>query len=351
VSDHQRAEAGEQQQLEAKGKILALIQALVKALPVLFRGESEGRDRVLVKGDHDAADVHAAAATCLSKSVGKVSDEEVRDFVRRGEEAAASTADFVGEFFVNYAAHLASIGCPPESVLDYVRLEQQTLGSLYYLAREAAPSPTELRRLAFRLALDARKPVEGNVNRITCQPGPRGWVVAEHTSLALTAFPLQPAVGGRRVWNPITRVILDCILNEPPSIFKLMEIIEVVFGGPPQRSDTLEGVTSPSFTYAVAGEREGPVVRLSIDGREVPLRGRADVHRLLKELCLNPGARRKGRQLERERGITNASQAAKQVQQALDSTHPGAGAWLRTEPYLHWADGHVPHPSPATGKG
>jgi hypothetical protein len=62
----------------------------------------------------------------------------------------------------------------------------------------------------------------------------------------------------------------------------------------------------------------------------------------LKELCLNPTRKRKGRELEGLGIVKNASQAAKKIRDTLEAAHAGAGQWLRATPYLHWAEGRVP---------
>jgi hypothetical protein len=241
--------------------------------------------------------------------------------------------------------HLEAIGCHPESVAEYIRLEQRTLASLYHLVREPAPSPTKLQRLVYRAALDARRPIQGDINRFTCQHGSQGWVITEYPSAGHTVVPLPPPGGVRPVWNPIVGAILRCVLADPPRIANLMGIIERALGGVPGQSDTLEGSPAPTFTFAVTeGAIKGPRVRLWIGDREVALPGVADVHKLLRELCLHPDARWKGRQLQRERHLTNASQAARQIKEALQSTYPEAGGWLLTEPFLSWADDHRPSP-------
>ena len=81
--------------------------------------------------------------------------------------SAEETAALVSAYLDAIVEHLEAIGCSPADVASYLRCRQQTLASLYLLIAQPNPSPTETRKLALRLALDARKPIEGNLERFT----------------------------------------------------------------------------------------------------------------------------------------------------------------------------------------
>lgn len=326
-----------------------LVQAVVAALPVLLRGWIQDRPgpNPQVRDPSDPVDFRKAVATYLGKTPEEVSDEEVQDAVMQIERHAENSADSLGRFLEGYVAHLEDIGCPAGSVENYVRLERQTLASLYYLVQRTAPSPTEMRRLALRAALDARSPVEGNLSRFESERTPGGWVISEHPG----TVPILPRPYRHRVVrNALLNKVLDCILSDSPKIFELMRVIETIFGEPPHKAETLEAAACPTFSFAVGEAAKRPDVRLWVNELAIRLPGRADVHKLLKVLCLNPGVKFTGAMLRRDHGITNPSLAARLARAALERVYPDAGRWLLTNPHVCWAEGHHPT-AQAFGKG
>jgi hypothetical protein len=234
-------------------------------------------------------------------------------------------------------AHLQAIDCKPEEVAGYFRLRRQTLASLYILVSKLNPSPSEMKKMALRFALDARMPIEGDIDRFTWRREPGRWEVVQYPSVAhrLMQLTLPP----RLVDDAFAVAVLDCVFRNPPPIHGLMELIESIFNGPSQAGDTLEGAGQPCLTYAVAEDQRH--VRLWVGDREVQLVGWRDVHQLLRELCTKPDTPLKGREAGRRLGINNASQAASEIRKALEATLHGAREWLLTNP-IRWATGHVP---------
>jgi hypothetical protein len=146
---------------------------------------------------------------------------------------------------------------------------------------------------------------------------------------------------GPLVKDPHAVRVLDCVLAEPPAVLRLMELIENILKKAPEARDTLPAPGQPAFNFEASSGPEGdPQVRLWINDREVPLKRWADIHRLLAELCRD----RKGQfsaSAMKKRGVTNPSQAVREVRKALDQTYPGADRWLLTDP-IRWKDGHAP---------
>ena len=79
---------------------------------------------------------------------------------------AMADADSLVEHIDQLAEHLSALGCTTKADVEhYFLVANRTLVSLYFVARQPQPSPDELKRLALRYALDARRPVEGDLRR------------------------------------------------------------------------------------------------------------------------------------------------------------------------------------------
>jgi hypothetical protein len=83
-------------------------------------------------------------------------------------------------------------------------------------------------------------------------------------------------------------------------------------------------------------------VELSINGNQVDLPDRHNVHKLLQYLCRNPHVRQTGRKLRNVVSVSNVSQEAACIKTALEKAWPGAGGWLETKQYTGWVPGHAP---------
>ncbi len=182
---------------------------------------------------------------------------QVREILGSIIAMAERDAISVGNHLDHLVEHLSSIGCTNSAdVEEYFGLANRTLASLYLEAAKARPSSNELTRLALRYALDARRPVEGEVGRFAFRRYKNAWEVIEYPSVAkrVPAIPLP----GRLVKNVFAVRILDCLRREPPAIYALMGLIEDLLGGVPVEADGLSG----SGKCAVPGRRPNIMVDL-----------------------------------------------------------------------------------------
>jgi hypothetical protein len=329
----------------------AWIEKLLVFLPTLYPTTFSDHPEDRAK---EQTHVHLTSDEAIATALGateELSEQQKAKLVNWLQERARADADRLGDFLTNYVVHLQALGCTLDDVGPYLHAERQTLASLHFLARGGVPSPTEMRRLALRLVLDARRSVDGNLDRFSLERASDSWQVRLRSSLAERL--LSPVVKGKghRVWNPTTNAVLDCIAVDSPKLSRLLEIIERTFGGPPSISDTLEAAVQPEVTFAIEESSTRPIVKLWINDREVPLPAKVkDVHELLKHLCLHPKERVAGRELQKHQKISNASKAAKKIREALDQTHPGAAQWLQTISFLGWTDNHAPSRRPKSVK-
>ena len=151
---------------------------------------------------------------------------------------AIADADSLVEHIDQLAEHLSALGCTTKADVEhYFRVANRTLVSLYLAARQPQPSPDELKRLALRYALDARRPVEGDLRRFEMRRLEDAWEVVEHSSLAVWALPFR--LPGRVLRDFYTVSVLDCVFARKPQIFDLMGLIEEQLGGVPSEADGL----------------------------------------------------------------------------------------------------------------
>ncbi len=115
-------------------------------------------------------------------------------------------------------------------------------------------------------ALDARRPIEGDIDRFAVQRLHDGWNVIEYLSAAMRvpAIPLP----GRIVRNFFAVRILDYLQARPPDFYGLMGHLESLLGGVPEATDSLEhvGIAPPPGRQ--------PVIEVSIDTMNLWLDGR-----------------------------------------------------------------------------
>ena len=157
-------------------------------------------------------------------------------------ESAISDADRFGKYIEHKVENLQAINCTTkEEVDDYFSSERKTLASIYVAASKAQPSPAELMKLAVRLVLDPRKPIEGDPRRFELRRKENGWETVSYPSLAhkLSTIPLS----GRLSRDAFVVQILDCLQHDPPQIFHLMGLIETRLGCVPSESDGLDEET------------------------------------------------------------------------------------------------------------
>jgi hypothetical protein len=314
----------------------ALLRALVAALGKIHSDRTSQSEGLVAADQPSPPD---ATRTCPGTTPGGPAEQvEVVELTEAILYEAERQADDVGNYLNYVVDHLEAIGCPPTEVLNYLRLGKQTLASLYLLAAKGNPSPMEMRRLALRYALDARRPV-ADLARFMWKREPGGWRIAEYPADKPWILPSLPP--GRLVKGLHAVQVLDCVLADPPAVPRLMEVIENILEKVPGALDALPTPGKPAFIFQISVERGAcPRVRLWLNDKEIPLKWSEDVHKLLRELCRDPAGQFSGSALKR-RQIINPSRAVKVIREALDQTYPGAGGWLLTHP-VRWADGHAP---------
>jgi len=287
----------------------------------------------------ESADLHAARP---GKKPSKISEAQITRIIDAVRETATADAADVARYLDNLVQHLDIIGCSPDEVPVYLRMRNQTLASLYFLLMKGPrPSPMELRSLALRFALDARKPIVVDVRQCVIQLTPKGIQISAYKSPVgqLLNFPQAAAV----VRDPLAVRVLQHAFAEPPHVDQLISAIEGHFGGPPKQSDTL-CTDNTAFTFEIIdGTSTKPRVQLWIDDREVSFPISSAIHKLLRELCRNPQMELSGPDAKDLFQITNLSKTAGEIRKALELTRAGAGCWLQTN-RVRWADGHAPRP-------
>jgi hypothetical protein len=283
--------------------------------------------------------IGVSIAALLGGAPAELTDEQVQQFRSWIEAEAARQAAILVQYLDALVAHFLSLGLKASDVPAYIAQRGGTLASLYFLVAQPNPSPGELKKLALRYALDARRQIEGNIGRFTWSRTDAGWIIGEYPSVTHRGMPFPAS--SRLVNEPFAVRLLDCVFADPPLPHKLLETVETILGAVPQPGDSLEEADLPRFWYAIEGQREKERVRLWINDREVLLSTWQDVHRLLAELCRNPHVELVGRQTVEQFGITNASQAVSKIKNALKAAFPSAEDWLLTNP-IRWAPGWTP---------
>ncbi len=144
----------------------AIIAALVKA-------QSSSRSVASVRRAKDTApdtlsdreELRAVAAVLLGLPISDVTDARLDDLIRDVTQAAESQARAVVDHLDTLVEHFETIGCECSKIGGYFELANQTLASLYHAVSRPNPSPTEVKKLALRYALDARVAVSDPLER------------------------------------------------------------------------------------------------------------------------------------------------------------------------------------------
>jgi hypothetical protein len=241
---------------------------------------------------------------------------------------------------------LRTINCSADGVTQYVRMERQTLASLYFAALKTPSSPTIVKQLALRLAWNAGADIEVPAAWFSVKWTSKtdDWVVTQYTSPEPRGK--KAPCKQRTIRAPLAMQVLMLVFagtaKWPAKQSELIEYIESWFGGPPNEAEKLDAPGRVRFTYSF--DRPGPAgqVRLFIDGRPVPMSNRADDRKLLRLICGQPAPQMSGKQMRNKYQIANVSAAAKRIRDSLESILPGAKAWLDSSRGVHWANGHEP---------
>jgi hypothetical protein len=200
--------------------------------------------------------------------VSKSEHRKVERCLRQIVATAIADADSLVEHIDQLAENLLALGCTTKADVEhYFLVANRTLVSLYFAARQPQPSPDELKRFALRYALDARRPVEGDLRRFERRRLKDAWEVVEHSSLAVRALPFR--LPGRVLRDFYTVSVLDYVFARKPQIFDLMALIEDLLGGVPSEADGLAPNGSPKV------ERQVPRIKVDLTSDTVWLDGKA----------------------------------------------------------------------------
>ncbi len=215
--------------------------------PPVTDGADQGEPAKPLARDHGGEAIVASEAQ----------KQEVAAAIEKIIRVAHEDADSVIAHLDHLAEQLSAINCTTKADVEhYFRAANQTLASLYFVAAQPQPSPDGLKRLALRFALDARRPIGGDLGRFDWRRLERGWEVTEYPSLGARALPFR--LPGRVLQDVYTVAVLDHVFARPPKIYDLMGLIEDLFGRVPTEADCL----GPNGSIGVAPQRHEITVDL-----------------------------------------------------------------------------------------
>jgi hypothetical protein len=277
---------------------------------------------------------------CLASLTGRppdgVSAEEAGEVEATLHQAADEAASRVLAALDAYVALFQRLGLGPHEVLAYIRRERRLIAELYFAAREPKPSPDRLRRLGLQLAVDARLPVDGRLERFVAVSAGPGFALRVYPTASAAGVNLPPPTPPISAFSPRASLVLPGLVEGRVDADAIVGRVETLFGRAPEVRDAQEVDEDRELTYAITDDR----LQLWVAGVEVTgIEGR-DAQKFLKYFCPRPGIRKSGRELERLSSvkITNASQTVGLIRARLGSVTPAARNWLLTRP-LRWADG------------
>ncbi|MCE9555384.1 MAG: hypothetical protein K8T91_18700 [Planctomycetes bacterium] len=205
----------------------------------------------------DRKQLRAAVAAITQTPEEELSEAAVDKVLVKVKKSAIVTGNLLGNHLDGVVAHRKSIGCTSEQeVADYIDLERRVLVSLYSESAKPSPSPTVLLKLALRYSLDARKEIEGDIQRFDLRRRPTGWEIIEYSSPALKIAGVD--MPGRLITNVFKVTILDFLHCETPPFFQVLTFLERLLEGVPNKKESLECLTlKPSSPV--------PVIRVELD--------------------------------------------------------------------------------------
>jgi hypothetical protein len=234
---------------------------------------------------------------------------------------------------------LRRLGVKNQDVLDLARAERRVLASLYLEAIRATPRPGQLKLLAIQFALDPRRPLGTNPSEYAAYRTDLGWsILAAKDAPLFFAMRMVRVPSEIRIYDTDSCRILALALSKQLRKQPLLRYIEKKLGKVPTRQDAQQDKRK-DFQFSVHeldnGQRR---VTLWINGSQVELPNHDDVHNFLHALCEAPEAGLTGPDMKAKYGVTNASQAARLIRNALDETQSGASRWLQSRPFQWRAD-------------
>ena len=169
-------------------------------------------------GKADRETSRQAIAVLLELPLADVTDARLDVEIAKIRQSAEALIAYVDSLVEKFG----SIGCKHSEIHGYFRLAHQTLASLYFAVSLPSHSPTEVKKLALRYALDARKAVEGSLDRFHLTRKESYWEVREYPGIAVTSIPMPP----RCVRDPVAVDVLDQVFRDKLDTYRLMALIE-----------------------------------------------------------------------------------------------------------------------------
>ena len=234
-------------------------RTIVECLGVAYPNACRGGAAPLADGGHQGEPVKPLTPENGGEAIvaSEAQRQEVTAAIEKIIRVALADADCLIAHLDHLAEQLSAINCTSKADVEhYFRAANQTLASLYFLAAQPQPSPDGLKRLALRYALDARRPVEGDLWRFEWRRLEGGWEVTEYPSLAARTLPFR--LPGRVLRDVDTVTVLDHVFARPPQFYDLMDFIEDRFGRVPTEADCL----GPNGSVGVTPQRHEVTVDL-----------------------------------------------------------------------------------------
>jgi hypothetical protein len=185
----------------------------------------------------------------LAAAAAEISEETVRETISNIVAEAGFEADLLGTYLSDLVDHLRAIGCTTRNaVLAYVAAMDQVLAELHLELRTARPSPTRVKQLVARYALDPRMPITVPAHHIQFRARPDGFEIAvvPHDQTPLTSLPYPGCVVRSR---PVTRLI-ELVSGAEPRFSEMMELIETLLGYVPAGNHVPVTATSSATVRA-----------------------------------------------------------------------------------------------------
>lgn len=123
-----------------------------------------------------------------------------------------------------------------------LQMFKRTLASMFHGSRrDGAEHSEELTRLAYRLALDPRKEVKGDLRRFVAKRVRGAWLIYEYPSARAALLPPPPGMVGRPYTVTFIVALLDCVLANERNLPRLRNLIVTFLNREPTGTDCLKG--------------------------------------------------------------------------------------------------------------
>ncbi len=255
-------------------------------------------------------------------------------------------ADAVGIFLTGCVRQFEMLAVQPPDVHDYLLWEQRVLGSLYGAVREPVLSPSRIKELAIRFAVDPRRPLQGHLLQYVVDFNDGGIAIGKYPE-NMPYSQLQPPAARKVVHTLFAKILLKHVFAQEINARELIDFVEGIFIGVPPAGLTLDNVQHDRLTYS----HEGGRIRMWVMGQEVMRIHGAYEQLLLRIMCQDPTICSTASGLKnREPRLKNPWSAVRKVRDAMRAIAEEAGDFILTKP-LRWADGVVPMRAHSRGSG